>query len=658
MKKFSTLICMLLCMYFWSPVLANEISPVKSGKDDAEKKAALLASWYAPGLEVSNLYFEQIDLLFTDNSYADVSYSLSRQVEGSVTWEYLYDFNLPDSGSVLTLTDNVLPGTSYNYSIAVTLEDGTTLSDVAMVSATSPLEPPMIEYDDMYMYDCGSEIPIQVDFIYTGAYTEIYHALSASGPWHLETTLPPGTRNALFDVSPRQTHYFRARGTNAAHDTFSDWSNVISRHVESDWYDPTFTVTVLPDRTVEIKLVMRTFVNAQYGITRMGDDDSFSVVSGLETSDSAAVYTFHDTTVQAGKGYEYILNAYQVPILCVGWPGGGDRDPDIARVYVTIPPDDYTISGFTLVDPATDEDIGPLTNNLQFEANLLPNIRANVGPHVKSVIFFLNNKRRTDNGPPLFTYFPANNITGDYEPGVWLPGNYTLEATAYSEKNGKGIKGTTLEIFFQVLPSVHLDSLVLIDPVTNAPIRRLRNFDTVDASLNANIRAYTSSNAKCVTFFLNNKRRTDNGPPEFTYFALGSGGLSVPGQYLLKSTASTEKNGGGFVGYTFHTNFTVVGPAPTSPMLARAETEETAVALYPNPVASTSRLQVSGAPASKVSVQVYDQFGAPVGRQIDATVDAKGEYQLPLNELQLKKGAYILNVKVDGARMIKRFVVE
>lgn len=654
-KKFCTLICMWSCMSL-SPVLANEMSLVKSSNEGFGKKM-IAAPFYAPDLTVSAVDFETVEFIFTDHSYADVNYIISRQVDGSATWEYFYDLSAPDSGSVFYFSDNVLPGTRYNYSVNVTLDDGSTLTDVTMVSVTTPLEPPMLDYDDMYIFDCGSEIPIAVDFIYSGAYTEIYHSLSDSGPWKLLATLPPGTHNALFDVSPRQTHYFRARGTNAAHDVYSDWSNIINRHVESDWYDPTFTVTVLPDRTVDIQLVMRTFVNATYAIFRMSDD-SYTVMSGLTSSDSAAVYNFRDTTVEAGKTYEYILNVYQDPILCVAWPGGGDRDTDIARVYVAIPPDDYTILGFTLVDPATDQDIRPLTYGLQFEANLLPNIRANVGPKVKSVIFFLNNKRRTDNGPPLFTYFPANNYTFDYEPGTWLPGSYTLEATAYSEKNGKGVKGTTLKIFFQVSASVHIDSLVLIDPMTNAPIRRLTNFDTVDASLNANIRAYTSDNAKCVTFFLNNKRRTDNGPPEFTYFALGSGGLSVPGQYVLKSTASTEKNGGGFVGYTFYTNFTVVCPACATPDFTGDENSGTIVSLYPNPVSASSKLMVCGPAESGVSVQLYDQFGSPVGGQIDASVDANGEYQLPLNELRLTRGAYILNVKVDGVRTIKRFVVE
>jgi hypothetical protein len=664
MKRKVIPLCMLLCMYL-VPVLANEMAPVRASNGQPERMATVpsriigetsYSAWHAPLLEVANLEADQVVLMFTDNSYEDISYSISRKVEGSETWQLLFEFNAADSGSVSYFDDlQLTPGTRYLYSVSVNLQDGSTLVDVATLSVTTIIETPQIKYDNWYIDDCGSEIPIAISYPPPGAYTEIYHSLSADGPWDFIETLPSGDQNVLYDVSPRKTHYYRARGTNATHDVFSEWSNVMSRHVESDWYDPTFTVTVREDRTVDIKLVIRTYVNAVYGINRLSNDGG-TIVNGLETSDSAAVYTFHDTAVEAGNSYQYVLSVYQSPILCVGWPGGGDRDIEIAFVTVTIPPDDYTIAGFTLVDPVTDQDIGPLNNSAYFEADQLPNIRANVGPKVKSVIFFLNNKRRTDNGPPLFTYWPAGN--GDYAPGVWLPTTYNLRATAYSEKNGKGIKGTTREINFQIKASVHLDSLVLIDPFTNQPIRRLKNFDTVDASLNANIRAYTSSNAKSVSFFLNNKRRTDNGPPVFTYFALGSGGLSTPGQYLLKSTASTEKNGGGLVGYTFYTNFTVVCSACATPALADDESNGTTVALFPNPVVTGSRLQVNASAGSNVSIQFYDQFGSPVGSAIAATLDDNGEYQLPFNELRLKRGAYILSVKIEGTRTIRRFVVE
>ncbi len=46
-------------------------------------------AWHAPDLEVQDVIPEEIVLIFTDNSYDDVSYSMSRQEEGSATWVWL-----------------------------------------------------------------------------------------------------------------------------------------------------------------------------------------------------------------------------------------------------------------------------------------------------------------------------------------------------------------------------------------------------------------------------------------------------------------------------------------------------------------------------------------------------------------------------------------
>ncbi len=94
------------------------------------------------------------------------------------------------------------------------------------------------------------------------------------------------------------------------------------------------------------------------------------------------------------------------------------------------------------------------------------------------------------------------------------------------------------------------------------------------------------------------------------------------------------------------------------PGIGRKQSEETTIALYPNPVANNSRLLINAPASSNVNVQLYNQFGTPVGKQIDVTVDDSGEYQLPVKDLTLHKGAYILSVKIDGVRTIKRFVVE
>jgi hypothetical protein len=610
---------------------------------------------YPPDVEVFTGDTYDIDFAITDRSYNDVAYRLYLEGQSVAidTWYAL------DSGTTYYTSSFLeVPAKVYNYYIEADVQgEGWPTIVIKQFSASRPINTPYFDSAPPPENLCGAKVLLQFvnpnDNLVTDI--ELYRATAESGPYSLIATLPDDTYYVDASVAPRKTYYYKLRAVNEY--GASEFSEVVAKETATDWYEPTFTATVLADGTVDVTLVHNSYVNVVYSIGRLAaNEDDLILTSNLETSDSGHVYTFHDTSVKAGKLYEYHLDGYQLPILCENWPGG-DGDYNIAEVVVTTPADDYTISGFTLVDPVTNQDIGPLSNGALFEANLLPNIRANVGSKVKSVIFFLNNKRRTDNGPPLFTYWPAQN--GDYDPGVWLPTTYNLKATAYSEKNGGGIAGTTLEINFQILASVHLDSLVLIDPVTNQPIRRLINFDTVDASLNANIRAYTSSNAKCVTFFLNNVRRTDNGPPVFTYFPLGTGGLSTPGQYLLKSTASTEKNGGGLVGYTFYTNFTVVcSTCATQALAAEDESNETKISLYPNPVVSASRLQINAPASSTVRAQLYDQFGSPIGSLIDTTIDTSGEYQLPMNELRLKKGTYIFVVKVDGTRTVKRFVVE
>lgn len=238
MKKTSTLICMLcMCM---SSVLAKEILPANAMDDPAGKMAkdsqGDYLAWHVPALEIANVDAESVVLMFTDNSYDDASYSIYQRQEGSATWQLLVEFSAPDSGSVSFFDHlSLKPGTRYNYSVSVVLNNGNSMADVATTSATTTIDTPDIRYDIHYTYDCGSEIPIVTSTPTPGAYTEIYQSISATGPWALVATLPPGNENILFDVQPRQTYYYRARGTNAARDVFSGWSNVMSRYVGSDW---------------------------------------------------------------------------------------------------------------------------------------------------------------------------------------------------------------------------------------------------------------------------------------------------------------------------------------------------------------------------------------------------------------------------------------
>ena len=243
-------------------------------------------------------------------------------------------------------------------------------------------------------------------------------------------------------------------------------------------------------------------------------------------------------------------------------------------------------------------------------------------------------------------------------------GPYRLEATAYSEKNGGGVKGVTVYLSFDIKASSYvIESFTLVDPVTDQDIGPLMNGAVVDASLNANIRANTNSNTKSVMFFLNNKRHADNGGPIFTYFSEKNGdyqpGLSIPGNYVLKATPSSLANGQGSVGQTVTIQFSVSGSAPNlseEPLMVDQDTKT--IDLFPNPVVEESQLIIHSDRDKVIMLQVYDQFGHPVGTSLQATTDENGEWKLAVEELKLRRGAYIVNVVIDGARHLKRVVVE
>ncbi len=106
----------------------------------------------------------------------------------------------------------------------------------------------------------------------------------------------------------------------------------------------------------------------------------------------------------------------------------------------------------TLVNAATDQDIGPLTNggviNLAVTGTNL-SVRANVSGSVGSVRFGLdgNTNYRTESAAP---YALAGDNGGNYD--AWTPalGSHSLTATPYSGSGATGTAGVALSVGFTV----------------------------------------------------------------------------------------------------------------------------------------------------------------------------------------------------------------
>ena len=113
-----------------------------------------------------------------------------------------------------------------------------------------------------------------------------------------------------------------------------------------------------------------------------------------------------------------------------------------------------SVTSFTLVDAATNEDIGTLADGDVLDLATLPaelNVRANTNPAVVGSVRFGyrgDASYRVESASP---YALAGDKSGDYY--TWTPtlGTSTLSATPYSASGGKGTAGAGLAIAFEVV---------------------------------------------------------------------------------------------------------------------------------------------------------------------------------------------------------------
>jgi hypothetical protein len=610
--------------------------------------------YYAPTVVNTSSLYSDIVLTITDNTYYDEYYDIYRIDANGTT--LLQTIELLDSGQVFQVSDAIDdPAATITYRIdanAIVEEDVNRHYDHVLQTTFPVLHIYNAEEEE---YVCGSlnRMYFEIYGEYDGN-IEVYRSLNDDGPYSLIATLPLYYWGFTDDVAPRAGYYYKIRIN--YNGRYSDYSNVLYLESDSDWYTPGFEAT-LNGAGVEIKITDNSYQDAAYRLIR--DDLPDYLLPGIVMPDSGSVLIFNDTTVLPGTTYNYHLEA-TTNTYCDEWP----YEDAVVHATITTPPiPDYTIASFTLVDPVNDTDWGPLENGqkITITAPHFFNIRANTDAKTKSVMFFLNNKRRSDNGGPIFSYFPEKN--GDYADGLMHQGVYVLEATPYSEKNGKGIKGETVVIEFEVLgpdADYTIKSLALVDPVTDQDIGPLVDGAVVDVSLAANIRAYTDSKTKAVMFFLNNKRRADNGAPVFSYFPETNGdfapGLTVTGHYVLEATPSSEKNSEGIVGETVTIEFDVVCSGCDADQARVARVGE--VSFFPNPVVATSQLKIQTLPGNEVRIQVVDQLGQARASAITLVADESGALTHPVSGMNLNKGIYLLRVDVNGAQVTKRFSVE
>jgi hypothetical protein len=116
------------------------------------------------------------------------------------------------------------------------------------------------------------------------------------------------------------------------------------------------------------------------------------------------------------------------------------------------PVDAPSISGLTLVNAATNDDVGSFTNGMTIDLKDNLTIRADAGPTVSSVVFKSEGAEEvhTENFRP-FTI--GGDIGGDYH--RWQPrvGSHVLFVTPYSENDGNGQAGSSMIVTYTVIDS-------------------------------------------------------------------------------------------------------------------------------------------------------------------------------------------------------------
>ena len=109
------------------------------------------------------------------------------------------------------------------------------------------------------------------------------------------------------------------------------------------------------------------------------------------------------------------------------------------------------VTGFTLLDADTDEDLFSLEEGMELDLSMLPanlNVRAKVGGNVKSVSFELN-PTPYSRDEKVSPYALFGDIDGDYFGGSFATGSNTITATPFMDVEGN-MQGDARSITFEV----------------------------------------------------------------------------------------------------------------------------------------------------------------------------------------------------------------
>jgi hypothetical protein len=327
-----------------------------------------------------------------------------------------------------------------------------------------------------------------------------------------------------------------------------------------------------------------------------------------------------------------------------------------------INPCNQAVSGFTLVDADTDQDLMPLQEGDVLDLTALPTrhlrIRANTAPDtVGSVIFGLDGTVVAVENLLPYRFTATERLT---------TGSHTLTATPYCEARGEGAKGAALTIRFQVV-DLAVESFTLVNANNEQDLMLLRDGDVIDlSSLSSrflSIRANASQTSGIdVVLELSGAKAYSRRELGHPYALFGDEGGSYHawtpalGTYTLTATPYWDATG--VKGQLLTVSFTVVkGLLTTTANSLGAAGEPHAAMAYPNPTSEGRIKVVLPSPMQgELAYTLVSLLGAEVAAgKLNLTGSTK-EVELNLSRHMQAGGVYYLRLEGQGLQAVLKVV--
>ncbi|WP_188112051.1 choice-of-anchor D domain-containing protein [Aquimarina sp. RZ0] len=316
------------------------------------------------------------------------------------------------------------------------------------------------------------------------------------------------------------------------------------------------------------------------------------------------------------------------------------------------------VVGFSLINADTNELIGVIhdkdTINFKTIGSNKLNIVANTDDsEVGSVVFDYNttNSFSIENTAP---YTIGGDTDGNYDPLNFQIGANTITATPYVEKGGKGKKGISNTIDFEVISGTEILKLVnadtneLIGDLSNGDILDLNDYPSTGLSI---IAETTIADVKSVIFDFNGtpKYQIENIPP----YALNGDNTGTYKPVTFPSGANTitasiygAPNGKGNAMGEITVNFEVISQN-------RSQSTSSIVKVYPNPVTTTTRfLTIENDKQQVLKATMFNMLGQVIYSFTDFKTKDNGNIFLDISNLA--KGTYILRLDNDAGEKISQ----